>query len=121
MSNGKHPKVTRIMVAFDNGETRVYPDDVGYMPVALFWNGDDSNEDSGIDILGKYYKHVKKGHKMHFDKLKKNFGEGRAKKVCNPDEEIEITDDVIKTIWEAESDQSLLGIISKQPGCDSGG
>jgi hypothetical protein len=123
MSNGTRKKVTRITVEFDDGSRRVYPDDVGYMPVALFWDGDDPANDSGIKILGAYYDGLAASgnpHEMTYDRLERNFCRPIADAVCKPGASVELTTSVIDKIWRTACNP-LLGIISKQPGCDAGG
>lgn len=120
MSNGTRKQVVRVMVAFDDGTTRVYPDDTGYMPVALFW-GDGAG--SGIDIVGKYYDALAAlgtPRIMAHTDLVSKFCTPIADAVCPSGSSIPLDHTVIDTIWKTPCNP-LIGLISKDPGCDIGG
>ncbi len=124
MSKGttKRPKVTKITVVFDDGSQKIYSRDDGNFPVALFWGNENPGEVSGIDVLGAFYKYVKKDKKTTHAKLKAKFGKVRADAVCpDPTKDVTLTQQVIEKIWKTENPGTLPGTMSKDPDCDIGG
>jgi hypothetical protein len=116
MSNGTiRPRVTKITVEFDDFSTKTYPDANGYMPVALFWS-----DDVVANILGAYYDGLTTKRQMTHEKLVTQFGKVRADAVC-PGTSVELNKTVVTTIWNTPNPPTLLGIMSKDPGCDIGG
>jgi hypothetical protein len=112
-------QVTKITVEFNDGPPRIY-EEGGYMPVALFW-GDGSN--SGIRILGLYYDAlIAAGNprSMTYADLERNFCKPIADAVCPPGGSVVLDHNVIDTIWNTPCNP-LIGIMSKDPGCDAGG
>ncbi|MCX6584067.1 MAG: hypothetical protein NT166_28160 [Candidatus Aminicenantes bacterium] len=117
MSNGARPQVTKITVEFDNAPPKIYPDN-GYMPVALFWS-----DDVVANILGSYYDRLATPHKMTYERLVQQFGPVRAIAACpaGPGASVDLTQKVVTDIWNMPNPPTLLGVMSKDPGCDIGG
>jgi len=117
MSNGTRSQVTGITVRFADGSTKTYPDN-GYMPVALFWS-----DDVVANILGPYYDRLDTPHKMTYDNLVKHFGPVRAIAACpgGPGASVDLNKNVVTAIWNMPNPPTLLGVMSKDPGCDIGG
>ena len=119
MANPTRPRVTKITVEFDNGATtKTYPDENGYMPAGLFW---ENGTFKGTDILGAYYKYVKTDKWMEKKDLEKQFGADRAAKVLKGKDKINLTQEVVDEIWgTTNNDDTLPGVLSKDPACDVG-
>lgn len=118
MSNGTRSQVTGITVRFSDGTSKTYPDEKGYMPIALFWS-----DDAVVNILGAYYDGLTPPHKMSYDNLVTQFGPIRAIAVCpgGPGASVDLNKSVVTTIWNTPNQTTLPRIMSKDPNCDIGG
>ena len=121
------PKVTSVVVTFDNGTNVSFPRPGGDLPAALFWKAESTatspEYDSVTQILADFYG-CGIGTTMTYDELRTRFGYARADAACAGEPKVELKKSVILRIWETEGDTSrgddpgLLGLMAKLPRCD---
>jgi hypothetical protein len=121
------PKVTSVVVAFDDGTNVSFPRSGEDLPAALFWKAERTATapecDSVAQILAGFYG-CGIGTTMTYDELRTRFGYARADAACAGELKVELKKNVILRIWETEGDTSrgddpgLLGLMVKLPRCD---